>query len=229
MDENMNESAMTIDLTQLYKLFKKNLRFVIISVVLFAVVAFAYTSFFVEKKYASQSSIFLVSKVNADTGTVDANALNANSKQVNNYMAMLKGENILTNVANQLDLNVGEVKNAVSVSNVADTEIIEIKAVSDNPEKSKRIVETLTSTFFKEVKETLQIENMTILNDPKVSNVPVSPNKRKNTVIGAMIGLLLSGGYIFLIYIFDKRLKTKQEVESYLGIPVLAEIPYYED
>ena len=50
-----------------------------------------------------------------------------------------------------------------------------------------------------------------------------------NTAIGAMAGLLLSCGYVFLQYLFDKRLKTKAEAESFLGVPVLGEIPWFED
>ena len=80
-----------------------------------------------------------------------------------------------------------------------------------------------------EMQEKLDIKNMTISDQPKVNDVPVSPSKKMNTAIGAMAGLLLSCGYVFLQYLFDKRLKTKAEAESFLGVPVLGEIPWFED
>lgn len=230
MEDNMKEEELTIDLGQLFQLLKKNLRLIVLSMVICAVATFAITTFLLPKKYASESSIFIVSKVNQETGTVDANALSANSKQVNNYMELIKGKNILNKVAEQLNIeDVKEVQNAISVSNKSETEIIDIKATTDDPTKSQQIVKATTDIFFKEVKETLKIENMTVLNDPEVEETPVSPSKKMNTLIGALLGLLCSGGYVFLTYLLDKRLRTKQEAENFLGIPVLAEIPYYEE
>lgn len=230
MEDNMKEEELTIDLGQLFQLLKKNLRLIVLSMVICAVAAFAITTFLLPKKYASESSIFIVSKVNQETGTVDANALSANSKQVNNYMELIKGKNILNKVAEQLNIeDVKEVQNAISVSNKSETEIIDIKATTDDPTKSQQIVKATTEIFFKEVKETLKIENMTVLNDPEVEETPVSPSKKMNTLIGALLGLLCSGGYVFLTYLLDKRLRTKQEAVNFLGIPVLAEIPYYEE
>lgn len=230
MEENIKDEELTIDLGQLFQLVKKNMKLIIMSMILCAVAAFAITAFLLPKKYASESSIFIVSKVNAETGTVDSNALTANSKQVNNYMELIKGKNILNKVAKELNIeDVKEIQNAISVSNKTETEIIDIKATTNDPVKSQQIVKATTSIFFKEVKETLKIENMTVLNDPEVDEVPVSPSKKMNTLIGALLGLLCSGGYVFLTYILDKRLRTKQDAENFLGIPVLAEIPFYKD
>lgn len=231
MEENLqNEEVLTIDLEQLFKVVKKNIRLILISTVLTAVIAFVITTFLLPKKYASSSSIYLVSKVNEQTGTVDANALNANSKQVNNYMEMIKGKNILNKVSTSLDMkDVKEVQGAISVTNKTNTEIIEIKATTDDPVKSQQIVQTTINVFFNEVKENLKIENMMVMNDPEVEESPVSPSKKMNTLIGALLGMLGSGGYVLLTFMLDKRLRTKSEAESFLGIPVLAEIPYYEE
>ena len=110
-----------------------------------------------------------------------------------------------------------------------ETEIIDVKATTDDPKKSQAIVSKTVDIFFKEMQEKLDIKNMTISDQPKVNDVPVSPSKKMNTAIGAMAGLLLSCGYVFLQYLFDKRLKNKAEAESFLGVPVLGEIPWFED
>lgn len=69
-----------------------------------------------------------------------------------------------------------------------------------------------------------------MITDPaKVEDIPVSPNKKLNTLLGAFLGIMLSGGIVVLRFMLDKRLHTKDDVESYLEIPVLAEIPYFED
>lgn len=231
MEDNLqNDDVLTIDLGQLFALLKKNMRLMILSALICGIIAFVFTSFLLPKKYASESSIYLVPKVNTETGTVDYNTVTANSKQVNNYMVMIKGENILSLVAKNLSIeNVNEVMNSISVSNTANTEIIKIKATTDDPVKSQKIVNETINTFFEQMKTNLKIENMTVLNDAKVNEVPVSPNKKINTLVGVLLGLLGSGGYVLLTFMLDKRLRTKTEAENFLGIPVLAEIPFYED
>ena len=228
-DINKTNDEIEIDISALMKLLKKNIKMIVISTVLGAVIAFLVTNFFMTKKYASTARIYLVPKV-TEQGVVDSTALNSNSKMVNNYMSLMQGETILSKVADELNIeNVEEVKNSLSITNVNETEIIDVKATTDDPKKSQAIVSKTVDIFFKEMQEKLDIKNMTISDQPKVNDVPVSPSKKMNTAIGAMAGLLLSCGYVFLQYLFDKRLKTKAEAESFLGVPVLGEIPWFED
>ena len=51
----------------------------------------------------------------------------------------------------------------------------------------------------------------------------------KNIVIGGLVGAILSIGIIFIRFMLDNRLHTKEDVEKYLEIPNLGVIPYFED
>ena len=233
MNENIssekNNEEVEIDLSQFFILLKKHTRLLIISTFLCATIALLVTIFFIDKKYASEESIYLTPKV-TDQGTVDASSVNSNSVLVNNYVAMLKGENVLSKVAEELNLpSVAEVKAALTVTNESNTQIINVVAKTDDPTKSKQIAETTVNIFFTEMKEKLDIKNLTIIDAAKVNTTPVSPSKKVNVLIGAFAGLALSGGFVFLKFIFDKRLKNRTEAESFLGLPVLVEVPYYEE
>ena len=225
---NMNDEI-EIDISELIKLLKKNMKLIVISMVLCAVAAFLITNFFMTKKYASSATIYLKPNV-SEQGIIDSTALNSNSKMVNNYISLIQGESILSQVAKQLDIkDVEEIKNSLSVSNLTDTEIIVVESKTDDPVKSQAIVKSTVTIFFKEMKEKLDIKNMTISDQPQINETPVSPSKKMNTLIGAIAGLILSGGYVFLQYLFDKRLKNKADAENFLGVPVLGEIPWFEE
>lgn len=218
-----------IDLTQLFHLLKKNIRLIILAGVIGAVLSLVITVFFIDKKYASQARIYLTPKV-SDAGVVDNATVNSNSILVNNYVSILKGENILSKVADELKLSsVEEVKAALTVSNETSTQIISVVAKTDDPTKSKKIAETTVKVFYAEMKDNLNIENMTTLDSPKINRIAVSPSKKMNTAIGAFAGVALSAGYVFLKFLLDKRLRNRNEAENFLGIPVLAEIPYYDE
>ena len=98
-----------------------------------------------------------------------------------------------------------------------------------SPQLSKKIVDTTVNVFTNEVKETLNINNITTVDDAKLQTSPVSPSAPKNIVIGGLVGAILSIGIIFIRFMLDNRLHTKEDVEKYLEIPNLGVIPYFED
>lgn len=224
-----NNDEIQIDLGRLFNLLKKKVTFIVSIVVIGVLISFILTNFVVTKKYQSKASIYLKPEI-TEQGLIDNATLSANTKMVNNYLLMLKGDTLLTDVSKQLGIkNPAVVKKAVSVSNIEDSEIIIVSAVTDDPQLSKDIVQTTVNSFFITMKEKLSIKNMTVLDEPKVASRPVSPNLNKNLVIGALLGLFLSCGLVVLEFLLDKRLHTKEDVETFLGIPVLAEIPWTEE
>ena len=73
-----------------------------------------------------------------ESGTIDYNTLTANSKMVNNYVLMLQGNSLLEDVTKKLKLENEElVKNSLSVSNEADSEIITVSAKTKDAKMSK--------------------------------------------------------------------------------------------
>ena len=161
-----------------------------------------------------------------------------------NYVALLGGNNIQSKVAKELNVDTNVVSSALSISNETDTQIISISATTTDPQLSKKIVDTTVDVFTNEVKETLNIEiptlsefiketlninNITTVDDAKLQTSPVSPSVPKNIVIGGLVGAILSIGIIFIRFMLDNRLHTKEDVEKYLEIPNLGVIPYFED
>jgi capsular exopolysaccharide synthesis family protein len=58
---------------------------------------------------------------------------------------------------------------------------------------------------------------------------PVSPRPQRDAAMGAVVGLLLAGGYVFLRELVDDRVHSVAEIEAVTGLPTLAELPYDEE
>lgn len=223
-----NEEENELDLSQLYKLFKKNIRLIVITAIIGAIIALVVTIFFIDKKYASETRIYLTPKV-SDQGIVDNTTISSNNLLVNSYVSIIQGKNILTKVAADLKLsNVNEVSKSLTVTNEKDTQIISVVAKTDNPTKSKQIAETTVEIFFTEMKDKLQISNMTIVDAAEINAIEVSPSKKKNVLIGGLAGAFIAACYVVMKFLLDKRLRNRSEVESFLEIPVLVEVPLFE-
>ncbi len=222
-----NEEEIEINLGELFQLLKRNIKMIIISVLLCTVLLGIITVFVINKKYESTTRLFL--KPDVTEGIADYSQINSNNLMVNNYVEMIKGNNIQGIAADKLNMNIKDLNSCLSVSNETNTQIISITAKTTDPALSKDIVDAVVETFTKEAKEKLNVNNITVVDEAEVATDPVSPSLKLNLAIGALLGAFLSIGYLFIKFMLDTHIHNKEEVEKYLGIPCLGSVPYFEE
>lgn len=222
---NVEDDEDVIDLLEVARAILKHIKLIIFLCVVFGAVGFFGTKFLIAPKYTASTSIYLTPQIN-DTGSLDYNSQMANSKLVTNAVNLLTQNNIMSEVAKDVGLESADsVKKLVSVSNESNTEIITVTATTTDPKLSKNIANDTVSTFTKVMQKNLNVRNIEVVDKAKLSYVPSGPNIKKNTLLATMLGFVLGCGYAVLRFLFDNRLRTKEEAEKYLGIPVFCEIP----
>jgi len=77
----------------------------------------------------------------------------------------------------------------------------------------------------KEIEAKAVPESIVVHDDPVISDSPVSPNVTMNLVLGAVVGLIFGVGIAFFLEYLDTSVKSLEDVERYLQVPVLAVIP----
>ena len=227
MDKNELNDEVEIDLSQLLKLLKKNIRLIIILALVGIIIAASATTFLISKKYQSQGSVLL--KADVVNGSLDSTQVNTNKMMVNNYVKLLQGNNIQDQVAKNLNITSAEVRSSLSITNTTDTQIIEISSTTVDPGLSIRIVDETISVFTTLIQEKLDVTNVTIVDQPEVNPNPVSPSMVKNVIIGAVAGIVISLGYLLLTYLLDTKIKNGEQAEQYLGVPLLGIVPFFEE
>ena len=118
----------------------------------------------------------------------------------------------LTNLKNSIDVNQNDLTKATK-------ELRELEDKESGMMKYSREVESsrkLYETFLQRVKETneaqnLQVSNVKIIEEPVASNVPISPNVKKNCLI---IFLLSSIGVYFYLFYRDLNSSTVKDPTS---------------
>lgn len=214
-----------IDLLELFRAVLKYIKLIIALCVVFGLGGFLVTKFLITPTYTASTSIYLTPQI-SESGSLDYNSQMANSKLVTNAVNLLTQNNIMSEVAKDVGMeNAESVKKCITVTNEANTEIITITATTTDPKLSKNIANGTVSTFTKTMQKNLNIRNIEVVDKAKLSYVPSGPNIKKNTLLATMVGFVLGCGYAVLRFLFDNRLRTKEEAEKYLGIPVFCEIP----
>jgi uncharacterized protein involved in exopolysaccharide biosynthesis len=100
----------------------------------------------------------------------------------------------------------------------------------------QREVETnqqLYDAVLKRLKETgvtgsLETNNVRVVEEASVPEAPVKPRKMRQLMMSAVAGLVLALGLALGIEYFDTSLRTPDDVERELGLPVVAIIPAFE-
>jgi len=214
-----------IDLLELFRAVLKYIKLIIALCVVFGLGGFLVTKFLITPTYTASTSIYLTPQI-SESGSLDYNSQMANSKLVTNAVNLLTQNNIMSEVAKDVGMeNAESVKKCITVTNEANTEIITITATTTDPKLSKNIANDTVNTFTKTMQKNLNVRNIEVVDRAKLSYVPSGPNIKKNTLLATMVGFVLGCGYAVLRFLFDNRLRTKEEAEKYLGIPVFCEIP----
>ena len=215
----------SIDLSELLKAILKYCKLIIIMCISFAFIGFFGTKLLITPTYTASTSIYLTPQI-SESGSLDYNSQMANSKLVTNAVNLLTQNNIMSEVAKNVGLESADsVKNLISVSNQSNTEIITISATTTDPKLSKDIANDTVSTFIRTMQKNLNVSNIEVVDKAKLSYVPSGPSVKKNTMMAALVGGVIGVGYAVLKFLLDNRLRTKEEAEKYLGIPVFAEFP----
>lgn len=224
LTNNTNEID-EIDLFELFRAILKHIKLIIVLCILFGLGGFFGTKLLITPTYTASTSIYLIPQIN-ESGALDYNSQIANSKLVTNVVNLLTQNNIMSEVAKDVGLeNASSVKKCVTVTNQTDTEIVTITATTTDPKLSKDIANGTVNTFIKTMQKNLHVRNIEVVDKAKLSYIPSGPNVKKNTLLATMVGFVLGCGYATLRFLFDNRLRTKEEAEKYLGIPVFCEIP----
>ena len=141
--------------------------------------------------------------------------------------------NLRATLQAQLDLATNRLKSVEVMKDETREEAIKRGLDAQDYVDAKREFETdqdlLQTMKLKQMGETISRkipgESVEVHDEPVISNSPVSPNVTLNLVLGAVVGLIFGVGIAFFLEYLDTSVKTLEDVERYLQVPVLAVIP----
>lgn len=215
-----------IDLSELFSYYMQRIYIIFAAVIICLVGGLTYTLFLKEPLYRSDVNVIVVSKESETPNTLQSE-ITANQKLAATYRELVESRRVLKQVINNLELNytVAELQEMISVENVNETEIIKITVSSEVAKEAKLIANETAKIFQEEIVDIYNLENVSIIDKAEISKNPYNINIVKDSVIYIALGLVLSCGIIFVVYYFDNTIKSVEQVEKHLGIPVIGTVP----
>ena len=79
--------------------------------------------------------------------------------------------------------------------------------------------------FGEEIKRHYKLQNVSVVDVAEEAEEPYNINFIKDAIIYFLIGFVVAAGIVFITYYFDTTIKSAEEVENKLELPVLGIVP----
>ncbi|MCD8238277.1 MAG: Wzz/FepE/Etk N-terminal domain-containing protein [Clostridiales bacterium] len=255
MEENYNnEEGLQIDFFEILSVLMRYSWLIILCGVCGLVAAAVFTITCIAPTYTSSLSFYVRnSEMQNNISSISANEINSSIQLAKTYTVILQNDSILEKIGTDLiekfgeervaqyytivdvgdgsdtkTVNAKQLSKQISIQPVDETEILEVTAVTEDPEFSAAICESLESIAPDELKRIVGIDYIEPIGRAKIPTSPSGPNVKKNGVLGFAFGVLCCGAVIVLLNLLDTKIYSGDFIREKYDIPVFGEIPYYE-
>lgn len=214
----------TISLQELFRTLRKRMKLIVILTALAITISGVISYIFLTPIYQASTQI-LVNQEKVDASALNPANIQTDLQLINTYNVIIKSSAILDKVVKELDLNssTSELYEQITVNSEQNSQVVNITVQNENPKLAVDIANKIASVFQEQVQILMNVDNVNILAAAKLPEnpQPVKPNPVLNMAIAAVVGLMLGVGLAFLIEYLDTTIKTEQDVEDSLGLPIL--------
>lgn len=204
-----------IDLRSLFQYFKERMMWIIATLILFIVVGNVFVFVTKTPMYRASTKILVTS----DT-----------KNMMTSYSELVKSKNVLETTLENLDLDINyrNLQSNIVVSPVTDTEMMKIAVGYRDSATAAKIADEIVNVFSKEVQTVYKVKSVTVIDKAVGESKPYNINFIKYNVMFCGAALLLSCGIIFVLFYFDTTIKSSDDIEKQLGLPVVGLVPEVE-
>lgn len=227
-DSNVNQmqdsNYVTIDLLDLARDIWNHIWVVLVFVVAGAVAAFVITALFITPKYSATSTIYILSRTTSITSIAD---LQIGDRMATDFEIIATTRELLNKVIeeNHMDMTYGELRGEISVENPESSHMLRITVQDKDPERAALLSNSLADELREEIAEIMNTDKPSAVEQAVVPGGPSSPNRNRNTVIGAVVGLVIALAILIIRYLTDDTIQSDDDVRKYLGLDTLAQFP----
>lgn len=220
------------DIYNFAQYLKINLPIIITLAVLLGAVGYGVSKYVLTPKYDSNATMIVSNSTttdsqNPDQANVELGQIQANKALISTYSEIVKSRGIADKVISNLNLDMDyeEFSEKVSIESVKDTQIISVMVVDTIPERAQDIANETANIFKDSIGDIMKVDNVQILDGATLPEKPSSPNLKKNTAIGVVLGLILGVMISIFKEIANTTIKSQDDINQYFDLPVIGIIP----
>ena len=201
----------------------------IVAGLVIAAIAFSYSAFILTPMYTSTTKVYILSKQGNDDKMTYSDTQLANNI-TKDFKEMIKSRTVVERVIQELNLNesYSSLSGRISVSNATDTRVVGISVKDPDPKKAQMLANSIRDVSAEHIREVMDLEAVNVVDEANLPTTPSEPSRKKYTLIGFLIGVVVCAAVLILRFYLDDSIKSSEDIEKYLGLSTLASIPVFE-
>ena len=224
--DNQEKDFVQIDIMLLLRRIWSQKLIIVLTTLVFTAGALMYSLFIATPKYNSTTRVYVVNQ-KKDNQAITTQDVQLGTLLVKDYKEIILSNSVMSDVVakNKLQITPGELAKKISVDAPKDTRIISITVTDKDPQKARDLANAVREVSADKIKEVTKIEDVTTLEQAEAALTPSSPNVFQNSVLAALLGLILAVGGVVLIELVDDRIKRPEDIEETMDLVLLGVIP----
>ncbi len=223
----MEEKTSSLGLRDIYFIIKKRI-LLIIGITIICGLTSGILSFYVIKPtYEAQTSL-IVGKPQPVEKSQQFNDIIMYQNLAKTYSVIAQSRSVAESAQSKLSfyISVEDLQNNVTISTKEGTQFLYIKAENRNAQQAVSIVNAMTTAFIDESKRVFPTGgDIQVMDDAAFPKKPAKPRKKLNIALASLLGLFISTALAYMLEEMDRTIKNEDDVEKYLGLPVIGVIP----
>lgn len=221
---NQQREEIEIDLRDIFYVLKKRFLIILLTAMVFAAGAGVYSFFIANPVYESTSKLYILTQSTSITSLAD---IQAGSSLALDYVEMIQSRAVVEEVIDNLDMDMEyeEMLGMLTVTNPADTRILNISIQNTDAALTTEVANEFSNVAKKQISKVMDTDEPSVFETAHLPDEPIKPEKTKNVAIAFLLGAFLSALVVIVLYILNDSIKDRDDIERYLELNTLAEIP----
>lgn len=218
-----SEEGRTVDLIELFFYILTKLHFVLLSALICAILAGMYASSNTVPIYSATSKLYIIGQ----SGTSIIADLQIGSYLTMDYQEVFRTWEVhqMVNDALGTDYSYSMLQGMVSVENPEDTAVLYITARHPDAQMAADMANAYADAAKRFITETMGTDEPSTFSVALVPSVASSTSVTSYVIRGILLGTVLAGGVLVVLFLLDNRPKSPDDIMQAAGIPTLAVLP----
>lgn len=213
----------SIDLVELFYYILTKLHYVLLGAVVCAILAGLYASSNTVPIYSATSKLYIMGR----TGTSIIADLQIGSYLTMDYQEVFRTWEVhqMVNEALGTNYSYSALQGMLTVENPEDTAVLYITTRNPDAQLAADMANAYADAAKRFITETMGTDEPSTFSVALVPSVASSTSVTSYVIRGILVGTVLVGGILVVLFLLDNRPKSPEDILEFAGIPTLAVLP----
>lgn len=220
-----------LDMRRLISLLGRKAWIIGLTAVIAAVLTFLVSFYLIAPKYQSSTMFYVNNSSGISLDGISANIssgdLITRQDLVESYIVILGTNETLLDVLDYagISMDCEDLREMITAESVNNTEIFRVTVTSTDPYEAEALAKAVGFVLPDRIDNIIDGTSAKIVESAVVATEPSSPNYMVNTILGFLVGMVLSISVIILNELFDVTIRSEEDIQQCCTHPVLAAVP----